>query len=242
MVLDRAACDALLGALGAPQERFSPVVLDRHTLSETPLPAILRANRPGAVQLFYQVAGDKAQVYVLDERGSLFYQKAPFHDSLTLLSQYQTFLEAVEQRRSLLGPGAKPAAQSMELEFYQVVREAGGKTRLDRQNINPFRRSNSYLGIQVIGDLAESNQAVFTMYCNSREFSNVEFGDRLFEEVSRYVLSERASGEAYPIYITDIDLSRALLGTDNTGNVQTVHFLNYKRRIEDRLNRALARR
>ncbi len=234
--------DALLGALGAPQERFSPVVLDRHTLSETPLPAILRANRPGAVQLFYQVAGDKAQVYVLDERGSLFYQKAPFHDSLTLLSQYQTFLEAVEQRRNLLGPGAKSAAQSMELEFYQVVREAGGKSRLDRQNINPFRRSNSYLGIQVIGDLAQSNQAVFTMYCNSREFSNVEFGDRLFEEVSGYVLSERASGEAYPIYITDIDLSRALLGADNTGNVQTVHFLNYKRRIEDRLNRALQRR
>ncbi|MGA7802217.1 MAG: class I adenylate cyclase [Gammaproteobacteria bacterium] len=231
--------DALLNILAAPQGRFSPVVLDRHTLSESPLPTILRANRPGVVQLFYQVTGDKAGVYVLDERGSLFHQKAPFHDSLTLLSQYQTFLEAVQQRRGCLGQGADPSAQTEELEFYQILRDAAGKNRLDKQNINPFRRSNNYLGIQVIGDLAESNRAVFTMYCNSREFSSVEFGDGLFEEVSRYVLAERASGEAYPIYITDIDLSRALLGTEHGETVQTVHFLNYKRRIEDRLNRAL---
>ena len=47
------------------------------------------------------------------------------------------------------------------------------------------------------------------------------------------------SGASYPIYITDIDVNAAMLGTDKTDGVQTIHFLNYKKRIEGLLNEAL---
>ena len=36
------------------------------------------------------------------------------------------------------------------------------------------------------------------------------------------------------------DLARSLLGADSGQGLQTVHFLNYKKRIEARLNQALA--
>lgn len=55
----------------------------------------------------------------------------------------------------------------------------------------------------------------------------------------RHVLELRHSGQHYPIYITDIGMSRAVLGEQGVNKVQTIHFLNYKRRIENELNRVL---
>ncbi|MFZ5622343.1 MAG: class I adenylate cyclase [Pseudomonadota bacterium] len=231
---------ALLNHLSAPQEAFSAIRADCHTLTETPLRQIFAANRPGSVQLFYQVQGDHATVYVIDERGSLFHQQVAFHDNLTLLTQFQRFLEKVRHRRDFLDQNTGCGGDGEDIEYYQIVQRAGDAPRLERQNISPFRQSRSYFGVQVIGDLLEENRTVFTMYCNDQEFSTLEHGDRLFEVVAGYVLSQRASGQPYPIYITDIDLARGLLGADSGQGLQTVHFLNYKKRIEARLNQALA--
>ncbi|MFP5507120.1 MAG: class I adenylate cyclase, partial [Gammaproteobacteria bacterium] len=234
-----ATLSALLNHLGAPQEEYSALRCDMHTLNETPLPAIFETHRAGCVQLFYQVNGDQAQVYVLDEKGSLFHQQVAFHDNLTLLTQFQRFLEKVRHRRDFLARETDAAQDMGEIEYYQIIQRPGAKPRLEAQNINPFRQSHSYFGVQVIGDVLEENRSVLTMYCNEQEFSTLEFGDQLFEEVARYVLSKRASGQTYPIYITDIDLARGLLGVDAAQGLQTVHFLNYKKRIEARLNQAL---
>lgn len=232
---------ALLNHLGEPQENFSAVRLDGQTLAETPLGSVFAANRPGCVQLFYQVQGDQATVYVIDEKGSLFHQQVAFHDNLTLLTQFQRFLEKVRHRRGFLDPDRGGKSDGDDIEYYQIVQRSGDAPRLERQNISPFRQSRSYFGVQVIGDLLEENRTVFTMYCNDQEFSTLEHGDRLFEVVAGYVLSQRASGQPYPIYITDIDLARGLLGADSGQGLQTVHFLNYKKRIEARLNQALAK-
>lgn len=233
---------ALLTHLGTPQDTFSPIGTDAFTLMESPLPALFEINRAGCVQLFYQVNGNQALVYVLDEKGSLFFQQVAFHDNLTLLTQFQRFLEKVQHRRDFLARESGEAGEfgdSDAIEYYQILQRGGGKPKLERQNINPFKQSRSYFGVQVIGDVLEENRTVLTMYCNEQEFSTLEFGDRLFEEVARYVLSKRGSGQTYPIYITDIDLARGLLGADVTQGLQTVHFLNYKKRIEARLNQAL---
>lgn len=233
---------ALLTHLGAPQDSFSPIGADAFTLLETPLPALFDVNRAGCVQLFYQVNGNQASVYVLDEKGSLFFQQVAFHDNLTLLTQFQRFLETVQHRRDFLARESGElglAGDSGTIEYYQILQRGAGKPRLERQNINPFKQSRSYFGVQVIGDVLEEKRTVLTMYCNEQEFSTLEYGDRLFEEVARYVLSKRGSGQTYPIYITDIDLARGLLGADATQGLQTVHFLNYKKRIEARLNQAL---
>lgn len=232
---------ALIQYLSLPQEQFSPVRLDSWLLTDTPLPKLYSVNRPGVVQLFYQVQGSRAQVHVLDEKGSLFTQKVAFHDGLTLLTQFQRFFESVHYRRdSQLEEPGHSASECM-VEYYQVSRDSLGDYHLDEQNINPYRQSRNYFGIQVLGDLLENNRTLFTMYCGDREFSTLEHGERLFEEVARHVVSQRASGAAYPIYITDIDLSRNLLGAEAGSGLQTVHFLNYKKRIEQHLNEVMAR-
>jgi adenylate cyclase class 1 len=72
------------------------------------------------------------------------------------------------------------------------------------------------------------------------EFSGVQYGEQLFNAVAAFVLKQRSSGQRYPIYITDIDLPRALFGGGEAGGrIQTIHFLNYKKQIEEQLKQAV---
>ncbi|MCZ6804776.1 MAG: hypothetical protein O7D86_12815 [Proteobacteria bacterium] len=68
----------------------------------------------------------------------------------------------------------------------------------------------------------------------------IEHGKELFNVVANYVIQQRANGQKYPVYITDIDISRGLLDQVESDNLQTIHYLNYKKRIEDKLNKAIA--
>ena len=74
------------------------------------------------------------------------------------------------------------------------------------------------------------------MYTEDREYSSLDHGINLFREVAKYVLSRRPSGERYPIYITDLDLAPALLGERASSQFQVIEYLNFKKRIEEKLN------
>lgn len=95
------------------------------------------------------------------------------------------------------------------------------------------------MDVQVIGDLENGGRGSLCIFCDDNEFSMLDHGDRLFHRVAEHIYGKRRSGAAYPIYITDIDINPAMLGTDNLIGVQSIHFLNYKKRIESHLNEAL---
>ncbi len=223
----------LLRELGRPRDGYGPLRADPCSLSDSCLPLLFAANRPDRIQLFYQVRGDQAQVYILDERGSLFWQETEFHDQATLLTQFQRFLEQVRRHQDApvpAGPGL-----GYEIEYYQVYCRSEGGWAMEPQQLRPFQQGR-YLPLQVIGEEDARGRPVFTLYCDDQEFSTLEHGDQLFAVVARHVLQRRQSGQAYPIYITDIDLARGLLGGEAARGTQTIHFLDYKKRIEARLN------
>jgi adenylate cyclase, class 1 len=89
--------------------------------------------------------------------------------------------------------------------------------------------------VQAILEPGDGRQPHVTLYCNHREFSELEYGRELYRAVARHILAQRAGGERYPCYITDLDLS-ALLASQQA---QTVHYLRYKSELEDALNAAL---
>lgn len=74
-----------------------------------------------------------------------------------------------------------------------------------------------------------------TLYCNHREFSELEYAGDLYAAVAQHILAQRREGARYPCYISDLDLS-AVLGE---GHMQSVHYLRYKSRLEAALNQAL---
>jgi adenylate cyclase class 1 len=228
--------------LGSGLGKYMPLIIDRHALSNTVLPAIFAANKPRVLQVFYQVVEGDVEVYVLDERGAMFQQRMDMADRNTTLNHFSQFFDSVLQRQyfeiaDIDDPGE--ASEVEAIEYYEIVQKNGRKPMVIKREVMPQRRLDNRLNIQVIGEVVDE-RAVFNLFCNDREFSSMEFGNDLFSEAARYVLQQRRSGERYAIYITDLDLPHALIEGDVTdGKVQTIHFLNYKRRIESKLNAAL---
>lgn len=106
---------------------------------------------------------------------------------------------------------------------------------VERRALPQGGTSDACYEVQAIVEPGETRSQV-TLYCNHREFSELEYGARLCIAVAEHILSQRRDGERYPCYITDLDLS----GMHGSGRSQTVQLLRYKARLEAALNAALA--
>jgi adenylate cyclase class 1 len=228
----------LCNFLSQPQTEFIPIKADRFALSQTILPQVLQKNRPDKIQLFYEKSGSNAEVFVLDEYGSVFYQRVAFHEDHALLNQFILFFSNVANRQNVLSNDDVGAPRFQDIDYCRVTSLPNGKCRYERQFIDNTKLRKSYFHVQVIANLVDQ-KPVFTVYCEDQEFSSFDHGKALFREVAKYVYNRRASGEKYPIYITDLDLAPNLLGERASSNVQIIEYLNYKKRIEEALNREL---
>lgn len=234
------AADHLLRALGEAQERFSPVIIDRYASDSPLLRQLLQHSRPDVIQVFFQTGRDSADVYVLDEKGSLFHQTTPFFNAAALISQYQRFLDSAIRRCNATERAPQEPHISPRVEFARLMRDSTGQFYSQKATVPAPGTKEDYLSVQVMGAQAGREETVYALYCEGREFSSLEYGDEVFAEVARFILQHRAEGQRYPIYITDADVSRTLLGADGTTGLQVSHYLNYKKMVERRLNEALA--
>ena len=124
-------------------------------------------------------------------------------------------------------------------EFYLIKKNRNKTFLINILEVNPKTDSKNYFNIQVLEDLGENKESMLTILCEDNEFSSVEYGDDIFSAVACHVLEQRTDGQSYPIYITDIDLSRSFFAESDVVNPQTIHFLKYKKLIESNLNNAL---
>lgn len=223
---------ALLDYLGELQTEFSPVRFDPMTMADAPVTVITRYNKPGIIQFFYQVQDGQAQTYILDENGSLYIQHQLFQDQARLINPYILFFESILHRNAQLD---NLHAAIPEIRFYQLSHDNHGQ--LDARVFSPAAPiADSSRELQIIGDMDGMHGNSLTIYYADQEFSSVEFGDDLYHEVARAVLEHRSSGADYPLYITDIDITRS---SHKTGGIQTLHYLKLKQQIEQQLNKSL---
>lgn len=231
----------LVKLLGQAQDAFSPVVFDRYAAEGSRLAFMLEQNRPFSIQAFFHVQGGRADVYVLDEKGSLFHQTVEYYSEVTLVSQYQRFLDSAIRRCNAARPDHASVGVATQVEFQRLKKNHTGQLYAEPVRRMTDRGGEHYLSVQVIGDPTGDDPSAFTLFCQGREFSVLEYGDHVFTAAARHIVGQRGSGQHYPIYITDADVGRSQLGAEGALSVQTVHYLNYKKRIERELNDALAR-
>ena len=229
----------LIKYLSVPQETYSQWVFDSETLENHVLPLIYHENKPGSVQCFYEIKKEGADIYVLDEKGTLSYQEDIFYDVSTLMRHYSRFFESIHNRMHFVAQQSSQntAIRVDDVKFYMIRRDRNGKKIITEQAINKYMRTSQYVSLQVIVDLVD-DKPIFTLFYENEEFSSLEYGSKLFSEVVNKVLKSRASGEMYDIYVTDIDLSPAILNV-GVNSLQSSRYLYYKRQIEDNLKKAI---
>lgn len=226
----------LLTALSLPNAEYAPVTVDSGAQRCSMLKSIFKYGKAGVIQLYFHLQATALQLYVIDERGSLFCQEIPQVDPKLILGHYYWFILSTLRRKNQTFQNT--LWMDDEIECYQLITKPGQEAMVERKRLTPLQEGR-YFNVQVIGDSFDKNQG-FSVFCNEREFLSVEYGDRLFNEVVQFILQQRKSGMYYPIYITDIDVSPKMLGAEIPQQIQTIHYLNYKRKIEGRLNQVLS--
>ncbi|GLQ33058.1 class I adenylate cyclase [Litoribrevibacter albus] len=231
----------LFSALGAPQSKFSPIALDSNTLKSTPLDAISRVIQRDHIQVFYELepAIARAKIYIVDENGSLLFYTTPFNSTQALLNPLMRFLRSVLFRQQTQLTLNESQLLSRNIHFWEIIRTQTHSFQLRPVDIDPSQGLDDFFNVQAIGDGSTEARLKFTIYCNQEEFSEIEYGDQLYIEVAKYILSLRKSKERYPCYLTDLELAKSDSTPFPPGSLQTIHYLRQKSRLEKRLNHAL---
>ncbi|NJD08204.1 MAG: class I adenylate cyclase [Methylococcaceae bacterium] len=217
---------ALLAELATPRLRYGIVAFDEAAFENSPLPELYRHSQTGVVQLFCHSTAQATDLYVLDERGSLYYRRHGRCSPQQLLAPYAVFLGAT-QRHCVTG------LHDFQYYVLHTLSEGRFETAPFAVKAEPETRK---LNIRIFGQDLGAGRVAYVIQCNDQEFSSMESGPEVFAEVADHILRLRQSGENYPIYISDVDVPPAILGCDALPQLQTVHLLNYKQKIEERLN------
>jgi adenylate cyclase class 1 len=216
----------ILADLGSPQRQFGRVNFDVGVLENTPIPLIYSFNKAQIIQLFYAENKGDVTIYIIDERGALYVQCHHQANTMQLLNHYTDFLEAILIRNLY--------ETLLTLEYYEIQKSRTGVLSCNSLHLKIFPIIPK-LTLRITG---ETQQGVtsYTAFCNEQEFSSLYYGNHVFNAVYQYILQFRQSKQDYPIYISDIDLPMEAFHLVHREQLQTIHYLNYKQKIEAKLN------
>lgn len=228
--------DQLLRYLGKPQPRYSKLALDNYALQGQDLALILPQDQPGRIQLFYRLKPQwQAEISLLDERGALWSTRQSYRDEQTLLLPLLRFLQSIRLRRQANQPLDSSVNEDDLLVYAILPALDGNPLRIEQRPLPRGGMDPDIYAVQAIAEPGGRRGPRVTIFCDHREFSELEYGERLFREVAQHILSRRRNREAYPCYITDLDLS----AVDPGGRMQTVQYLRYRQQLETALNNAM---
>lgn len=218
--------------LARSQPEYLPWQIDEYSLQGHALRYILPCARPNLVQFYFAIEGEVAEIYVLDERNSLFRQQLFCVSEQLLLVPMHRFFTALQYRRFASETIDSNAFDlPYRVEYYRLHTNNNQGVQ-GAELIQPsWPDDDSFFPVQAI--FGSSGQV--TLYCNQQEFSELEYGEQLYEQVAAAILSVRHAGERYPCYITDLDLSQRVPEPE----LQTTRFLRKKAELELRINQAM---
>lgn len=211
----------LLQELARPNAQFSAVFFDAYVLDQTYIPFLYAHNAADVIQVFYHATSKHVGVYVIDEKGALFVHQHSNANTEHVVTHYSVFLG------TLLAQAQLP--DGLSVRFYEIQRNSAGV--LSCQQVSVKLGANVLdLRVRIAGEEA----GAISIYCNERKFAVTDTDS--FKPIRTHILGYRKSHEDYPFHITEIDVPCRVLGTERVEQLQAVHFLNYKQKIEDKLN------
>lgn len=249
----------LIRELSYPLPKFSKLIIDQESNDNEILKMIYQKNKENYIQLFYQNHRKTADIYIIDERGSLYHQTTAIESNDIHINHFILFLDSVINRlsfsshfdtyfdegdeTSLIIPldelDDNDSTIELKMEVFEIQKQAPGKFKLSEQFSRLQSMPVQFFKIQVIADVNKDGSRRYNIFANNKEFSSFEFGHDVYSKVAEEVVKTRRNNQRYPIYITDIDLSQELRDAESNNGLQITQLLKFKHEIERRLNQAI---
>ena len=157
-----------------------------------------------------------------------------------LINPMNHFLRQVEYRQNRHRFESPELVQERTIEYYQIQLPEGEKP-LRTRAIRPKEGlgQGRFFDVHAQVDFDAQNNIGFTLHCDQEEFSQLEYGGDIYQAVVRHLVKLREHHKPYPIYITDLSIADRLHNRNAKHVLQTASYINYKHKLEYRLNKAL---
>lgn len=209
--------------------RFKSVCLHKDVLSDTPLAVLFQTNRIGVVQFCFRGKPGQYDIWVVDERGSLWHCKLPFVDFEKLVSHWLLFIRnivAQYQKAEITVPG---------FELFYSESDAAGDFKLSKVNTDGMSVKVNEPSLCVMcQDLIKGDELSFQV--EDTLFDYLEYGEGVLNQCAGYISRNYRHAD---YLVSDVALSTILPGSSAAMEIQFVNFLKLKRRVEFELRQLL---
>ena len=217
--------DLLLRELSATQQQFAPVFFDNHVLSNTFVPFLYAHIAANTVQIFFHRSDKRVAIYVIDEKGALYTRQHSDIGPEQILVDYFTFLQTLIDR-SLV-------SSEIKIRIFEIQRNSAGVISCHAVKFKP-KEVFPDLNVRVTTSSTINNSGPLTIYCNDRKFSSTD-KENMYSAAKKHILAFRHDHANYPFHIDEIDVAPHLLGVRELEQAHSVHYLQYKQKIETRI-------
>jgi adenylate cyclase class 1 len=220
--------DKLIAELGSIRPSYSPIVFDDRTLTSHFLSLLYQCHEKGKIHVYVHANGNLADIYIIDERGSLLIVQQEFYSILSTTGQFDSFFYSIKQRLNAY----TNKDDEYSVHFFELRQKLNNWT-LKEYIVDPLAAPACPLHVTVLIDSVQEPLS-YRVYCDDREFSSLEHGSAIFDQIADFILALRSEHAPYSLYISDIDIPMSV-----DGQLQSLHFLQYKTSFEQKLNAAL---
>ena len=206
----------LMRELAYPLSRFNSLVIDREFSGQKVLKLIFAENKENYIQLFYQNHKKTADIYIIDEYGSLYHHKASIEKNNIHISHFILFLDSIV-KRILLNTGLDNFYQgSIETSFFDLDRI---NTHLDLNDSNfntnneqELNSDNEEAEIQL--EIFEIEQLTSNKLILKEQFSKLENVPVHFFRIQVIADLDNHGSRCYTIYANNKEFNSFEYGQD----------------------------
>ena len=220
--------------LATPQNGPVTTHIDKAAFRLGDLSLMTRRHLPGVIQIFIEIDADDTRFHIIDEGGAYLVQQTTTFELQAHLRHLQYFVANICRRLRLADQDFSTTDQA-EVLFYKLNHSAEGGWQQRQVEVN-FKDGSPFVDIHALAVPSNSGSPALSIIYEGEEFSSLEWGSELYQQVALRILKRRKAGENYPIYLTDIELAASISGNQN---LQSLHYFKYKKAIEERLTAAL---
>ena len=232
---------ALLKSLGNSNEEYPFVHFDSGAINCSLLRALYENSLTSRISFYIYQHDKKADIYIVDEKGSLFVQRRESHELQLTIGHYSQFFNNIIARR-LMSPDSLPNSEAEmfagEIKMYLLNKISDAEFKLLPYD-SPEVPAEEQIPVKVFVDSDSNDKQILNILLEDEDFSAAKLGKELFPKIAASIIAKRRNQQSYPIYINDLEFSPRYQSVHDIEALQTVHLLNFKRRIEYQLSRTL---
>lgn len=207
----------------APSTMFYHVD-DNLVLSPAVVKILLRPRGDSYQCYLIQTAESKFSVLISEQKGAFYYQAHTGVSRDQMVTHYRQFFDSISHRLGFLN------TEITHVDYWLVPLTAiNPNPRLQRIKTSQAHLADNYLPIQAIATRNSEDKVRFDLFAGEQGFYYRDYGELVYKQLVRFVMTRRKSHQKYPIFMTDLDLSGVMRETN------VMDYLRYKRLIEQKL-------